>query len=212
MTAGRCSSKIPFETCVLRALRVCFRPRNIRHCACGCVPEAAREDPLRAGAPATSWPARVAARSQSRFTAQTRDRVRVPAEARGAITGSSSSNAANTSVCARAQANGRLVEASGGEAILCVRRVRLFGSFATRITLPGSCFDHPLKRLDHPHTGGPAHRARGHSAGHRAPIACASAALFRNDANLNNAHPSRAPAAPAAPPHAAAPPLSRIPA
>ena len=66
-------------------------------------------------------------------------------------------------------------------------------------TLPGSCFDHPLKRLDHPHTGGPAHRARGHSAGHRAPIACASAALFRNDANLNNAHPSRAPAAP--PPH-----------
>jgi hypothetical protein len=70
----------------------------------------------------------------------------------------------------------------------------------------------PLKRLDHPHTGGPAHRARGHSAGHRAPIACASAALFRNDANLNNAHPSRAPAAPAAPPHAAAPPLSRIPA
>ena len=36
--------------------------------------------------------------------------------------------------------------------------------------------------------------------------------LFRNDANLNNAHPSRAPAAPAAPPHAAAPPLSRIPA
>ena len=134
LAARRCSPKIPFEACVLRALRVCSRPRNIRYCACGCVPEAAREDPLRAGAPATSWPARVAARSQSRFTAQTRDRVRVPAEARGAITGSSSSNAANTSVCARAQANGRLVEASGGEAILCVRRVRLFGSFATRIT------------------------------------------------------------------------------
>ena len=38
---------------------------------------------------------------------------------------------------------------------MCVRRVRLFGSFATRITLPGSCFDHPLKRLDHPHTGRP---------------------------------------------------------
>ena len=32
MTAGRCSSKIPFETCVLRALRVCFGDENIRHC------------------------------------------------------------------------------------------------------------------------------------------------------------------------------------
>ena len=40
-------------------------------------------------------------------------------------------------------------------------------------------------------------RARGHSAGHRAKIACASAAIFRQDVHLNNAHPSRAPAAPA---------------
>jgi len=51
MAARGRSPKIPFEACVLRALRVCFRPRNIRHCACGCVPENAREDPLPAGAP-----------------------------------------------------------------------------------------------------------------------------------------------------------------
>ena len=45
-------------------------------------------------------------------------------------------------------------------------------------------------------------RAHGHSAGHRAPIAGARAAYCRHNAHLHNAHPSRAPAAPAAPPHA----------